>query len=82
LHEQGKYDESISLFRQSLEIMRKVLGEEHPNVAALLNNLAALLRAQGKYYEACVYGRQALSIVNRALGSNHPIAQQLRNNWA
>ena len=32
--------------REALAIYRKFLGEEHPNVATLLNSLAALLRDQ------------------------------------
>jgi tetratricopeptide (TPR) repeat protein len=38
------------------------LGEEHPAVAASLNNLAALLTAQGKYDEAEPLYRQSLAI--------------------
>jgi hypothetical protein len=35
------------LFRQSLRIGRMVLGDEHPDVAQGLNNLATLLQARG-----------------------------------
>jgi hypothetical protein len=43
---QGKYAEAKPLFERSLEIRKKALGEDHPDVAASLNNLAELLRAQ------------------------------------
>jgi tetratricopeptide (TPR) repeat protein len=88
LSAQGKYDEAEPLCRQSLAIGRKVcaihlaassrdhsckvLGEEHPDVAASLNNLAGLLRAQGKYDEALIYANQSLHINNRILGNEHP----------
>jgi tetratricopeptide (TPR) repeat protein len=77
LYAQGKYDEAEPLYQQSLAIKRKVcaihlvtsscdhsckvLGEEHPNVAASLNNLAGLLKAQGKYDEAEPLYRQSLA---------------------
>jgi hypothetical protein len=35
-----------------LKIKEKALGEEHPSVAASLNNLAALYYTQGRYTEA------------------------------
>ena len=43
---QGKLSEAAPLFYQSLEIYKKIYGEEHPHVAAALNNIAALLRQQ------------------------------------
>jgi Tfp pilus assembly protein PilF len=78
LRAQGKYDEANPLYQQSLAISRKVcaihlvassrdhsckvLGEEHRDVAALLNNLALLLIAQGKYDEVEPLYRQSLGI--------------------
>ena len=52
----GKYEESEKLKRQALAILKKVYGEEHPNVATDLNNLAGLLYTQVRgslimYYE-------------------------------
>lgn len=40
---QGKVDEAEHAQKQSLAIQEKVLGPEHPDVAASLNNLARLL---------------------------------------
>jgi tetratricopeptide (TPR) repeat protein len=78
LDTQGKYDEAEPLYRQSLAIRCKVcaihratssrdhsckvLGEEHQDVAASLNNLAALLRAQGKYDDAESLYQESLAI--------------------
>jgi tetratricopeptide (TPR) repeat protein len=88
LRVQGKYDEAQPLYQQSLAIRRevcaihlvassrdhscKVLGEEHPDVADSLNNLAAFLSAQGKHNEALVYANQSLDIRRRKLGDEHP----------
>ena len=43
---QGKYDEAKLMHEESLRIRRKALGNEHPDVAQSLNNLAGLCRAQ------------------------------------
>ena len=41
----GRYSEAEPLYKQSLAIREKVLGPNHPDVAASLNNLAELYRA-------------------------------------
>ncbi|KAI1359478.1 hypothetical protein F5Y08DRAFT_319605 [Xylaria arbuscula] len=38
--------------RQTLELREKVLGREHPDTLASMNNLAFVLGSQGKYEEA------------------------------
>ena len=43
---QGKYDEAEPLYRETLAILKKVHGDEHPSVATGLNNLASLLKSQ------------------------------------
>ena len=58
--------------REALEIDKKVYGNEHPDVAIDLNNLAALLRDTGRRAEAKKSGVQAYNIALKALGANHP----------
>ena len=41
---QGKPEDALPLYTRSREIFEKVLGQDHPNVATLLNNEAELLR--------------------------------------
>ena len=41
---QGKPEEALPLYTRSREIFEKVLGQDHPNVATLLNSEAELLR--------------------------------------
>jgi len=43
---QGKYDEAEPLYREALAIDKKIYGDEHPEVATDLNNLALLLKSQ------------------------------------
>jgi tetratricopeptide (TPR) repeat protein len=58
----------------------KAFGQDHPNVAISLNNLAELYRAQGKYSEAEPLYKRALVIWEKVLGPDHPhIATVLEN---
>jgi len=48
------------LFLQALEIIQQLLGEQHPDVATILNNLALLYQSQGKHKQAEPLFLQAL----------------------
>jgi F0F1-type ATP synthase beta subunit len=42
---QGKYEAADPLYEETLQLRKKVLGEEHPHTLASINNLAALYRS-------------------------------------
>jgi tetratricopeptide (TPR) repeat protein len=48
------------------------LGDDHPDVATSLNNLAGLYDSQGRYSEAEPLYQQALALRQRLLGDDHP----------
>ena len=58
----GRLEDAEPLLRESLEIMRKALGAEHPIVGASLNNMGTLLKALGRLEEAEPLLRQSLEI--------------------
>jgi CHAT domain-containing protein/Flp pilus assembly protein TadD len=82
LYQQGKYNEAIPLAEQALAIRKKVLGDNHPNTARSLNNLAGLYESQGRYSEAEPLYKQALAIKKQQLGDNHPSTATSLNNLA
>jgi Tfp pilus assembly protein PilF len=49
---QGKYAQAEPLYRRALVIDEKALGPEHPQVAAVLENYAALLHKLNRDAEA------------------------------
>ena len=49
---QGRYGEAEPRYQRALAIREKVLGPEHPDVAAVRKNYAALLRATNRDAEA------------------------------
>ena len=59
-----------------------MLGAQHPDVAASLNNLALLYRAQGRYGEAEPLYQRALAIYEAVLGTQHPYVAASLNNLA
>jgi Tfp pilus assembly protein PilF len=48
LYIQGKYEEAEAMHRRALEGYEKVLGREHPDTHASVNNLGLVLAGQGK----------------------------------
>jgi tetratricopeptide (TPR) repeat protein len=81
-NEAGRYSEAEPLYKRSLQIREKVLGPEHPDVAASLNNLALLYRDQGRYPEAEPLYKRSLEIVEKVLGPEHPDVATSLNNLA
>ena len=59
---------------------KRLLGDEHPNVATSLNNLAALYDDKGRYASAESLYQQALELYKRLLGEEHPNTITVRNN--
>jgi tetratricopeptide (TPR) repeat protein len=60
-----------------------VLGLDHPDVADILNNLAAIYRVQGRYDEAEPLYMRALAILESVLDpDHHPDVARCLNNLA
>jgi CHAT domain-containing protein/Tfp pilus assembly protein PilF len=82
LYQAGRYAEAIPLAQWVLANREKALGADHPDVAAALNNLAALYRAQGRHADAEPLYERALAIREKALGPDHPDVAAALNNLA
>ena len=79
-YSQGKYNEAELLYQQALALRQKLLGNDHPDVASSLNNLALLYYSQGKYKEAEPLYQQALNILEQRLGVDYPHTIIVRGN--
>jgi hypothetical protein len=65
---------------QALSIVERSLGENHPDVATSLGNLAGLLWTTNRLAEAEPLMRRALAIDERSYGPEHPeVARDLNN---
>jgi serine/threonine protein kinase/Tfp pilus assembly protein PilF len=78
----GEYQKAEAMSREALAIRRKLLGNEHPDVADSLNNLALALHAQGRLAEAETMYREALAIQKRLWGDRHPSVPDALHNLA
>ncbi|MEK7288941.1 MAG: tetratricopeptide repeat protein, partial [Planctomycetota bacterium] len=68
------------LMHRALKIDEQSFGENHPNVARDLNNLAQLLQDTNRLAEAEPLMHRALKIDEQSFGENHPnVARDLNN---
>jgi tetratricopeptide (TPR) repeat protein len=72
LYERGQYIEAMSLCQHALAIREQLLGQDHPDVATSLNDLAVLCIALHQYEQVEPLCLRALAIQERALGPGHP----------
>ncbi|XP_063386299.1 kinesin light chain-like [Cydia fagiglandana] len=79
---QGRYEVAMPLCKQALEDLEETYGHDHPDVATMMNLLAAVYRGQNKYKEAAHLLIDALSIRKKTLGENHPAVAATLNNLA
>ena len=80
--DQGAYKQALPWYQQCLSIIKKRLGEEHPDVANILNKLASLYEAQGRYSKAELLHLKALKLRKKLLGEEHPDVAESLNNLA
>ncbi len=73
-----KWAEKIS--RRALKIVRAASGEDHPDVAIDLNNLAQLLQDTNHLTEAEPLMRDAVRILHASLGPEHPNTVKISKN--
>ena len=68
----GKHDEALEMHAKLLEIMTRINGDIHRDVAASYGNMGVALMKMAKYEEALVMYSKSLEIDIRVLGDSHP----------
>ena len=75
-----KLPEAEKAHGQALAIRRRLLGENNPDTATSLNDLAAVYRDEGRLKEAEPMAREALQVRIEHFGTNNlDVADSLRN---
>jgi serine/threonine protein kinase len=64
--ERGDYDKAEKNFTTALEIRRRVLEPNDPNIADSLNNLGLVRKRQERYAEAAAYYQQAVDLQRKS----------------
>jgi tetratricopeptide (TPR) repeat protein len=65
---QDRYAEAEPLLKRSLAAFEKALGPNHPEVAAVRHNLAALYEDQGRYADAEALYKKSMANREKAGG--------------
>jgi tetratricopeptide (TPR) repeat protein len=71
-NDQGEYQEAITFYEKSLEIYKKTLPPNHPNLGGTYSNIGNVYNNMGDYPKARSSHEKALAISQQSLPSNHP----------
>lgn len=71
LGELGRYEETVSIQREVLEIYTRVWGYKHPHTITTKTNLAHTLLHIGKFQEAELLQIQVVALRQETLGAKH-----------
>lgn len=69
-------------FQQALAVARAKRGEDHPNVAATIGNLATVLEADSRFTEAEDAYKKTRAVFEKLYGRSHPLTAIGLNNLA
>jgi tetratricopeptide (TPR) repeat protein len=78
----GNFEEATRHFEEVARTLREVLGDEHPEVAGAMQNLASCLAEHGLSREAADVFVSALELYERTLGGGHPMTLNCASNAA
>ena len=77
---QAKYEEAAKYHKKSLEILRKSLPPDHPDLATAYNNIGMVYASMGEYLKALEYCEKSLEICKKRLPPDHPDLATSYNN--
>jgi tetratricopeptide (TPR) repeat protein len=72
LYKVGRLEDALNRFQRAQLLMEKVLGSDHPFVAAMQNNVGVVLTELGRFDEARASYERSLQTSQKALGPDHP----------
>lgn len=82
LEAQGKYDEAVDLYRNTLTIRRRLFGDSNRAVGVTLNNLAMATSRRGDFKAAVAIAETALVVMRRVSGMDHQRSTLIQGNLA
>jgi hypothetical protein len=72
----GEYSKALPLLEETLTLRKKVLGEEHPDTLASMNNLGGLCYWMGDSLKAYEIFKDAHEVSSQVLG-DHSITRHI-----
>jgi tetratricopeptide (TPR) repeat protein len=79
-YSQGEYHEAIIFYEKSLEIDKKTLPPNHPDLGSSYNNIGNMYFNMGDYSKALLSHEKAIEIKQQSLSPNHPALATSYNN--
>ena len=76
----GDYPKALEFFTKASDIYEKVLGKDHPSIAAIYNNIGFIYSKIDNFNEALEFYAKALNIIEKTLGKEHPNNASSYNN--
>jgi hypothetical protein len=70
--DQGEHKEAITFYEKAVEIDKKILPPNHPDLAMSYNNIGSVYDSMGEYSKAFSFHTKALEIRQKSFPSNHP----------
>ncbi|KAF5833550.1 hypothetical protein DUNSADRAFT_10082 [Dunaliella salina] len=77
-----RFEDALQLYRTTLQLRQKVLGDEHAHTSSSVKRLACCLELKGEHNQAEPLFVQALEARKRMLGPHHPHSLVSTNNLA
>ena len=74
----GEYSEAMTYHQRVLDIQKKTLPPNHPDLASSYNNIGAVYSDMGDYPKACLSFENAVRIGQQVLPADHPHLQLYR----
>ena len=71
-NDKGQYEKAEPLYLESMQVLEKAVGKEHPDYAGACNNLAILYKNKKQYEKAELLYLQAKKIREKVFGKLHP----------
>jgi CHAT domain-containing protein/tetratricopeptide (TPR) repeat protein len=78
----GRFPDAEKAFGRALAIGRAKSGEDHPNIAATMGNLATVMEHESRFAEAEDLYKRTLATYEKVFGPNHPVTAIGLNNLA
>ena len=74
----GRHQDALVMMEKTLEFMRRVLPENHPDIGISCLNLGISCRKVGDLHRALQFAREALRIFQATLPPSHPLFTQVQ----
>jgi tetratricopeptide (TPR) repeat protein len=78
----GQHQKAGPLYKESMTVLAKILGQDHPELATSWYQLGELQETLGEYDKAVSLYKKSLAILEQKRGPDHPVLANILNKLA